>query len=87
MRFPPRHLLVVAVVQWATLAVLAAQTAPPLTSTQVATMEAALTTYFHLTASYGVRCNPCNVWDNIGALVRLVFHDAFGAADRRGSAA
>ena len=77
--------LVAVVVQWTTLAVLAAQTAPLLTSTQVATMEAALTSYFNLTASYGVRCNPCNVGDNIGALVRLVFHDAFGGGGPTGA--
>jgi len=41
-------------------------------------MEKAIIKYFGFVPQYGAPCNPCPQGDNIGALVRLVFHDTFG---------
>jgi hypothetical protein len=53
-----------------------------LTSADVDTISAAIVSTFGLTPSYGTFCNgaiaPCPLGDNIGALVRLPFHDATG---------
>jgi hypothetical protein len=53
-----------------------------LTSADVANISAAVVSTFGLTPSYGTFCNgavaPCPIGDNIGALVRLAFHDAAG---------
>jgi hypothetical protein len=49
-----------------------------LTPTDVAAMERAITNYYGFIPQYGAPCNPCTQGDNIGALVRLMFHDAFG---------
>jgi hypothetical protein len=59
-----------------------------LTSDDVATIKAAITSTFELEASYGTYCNakltPCTMGDNIGALVRLAFHDAAGNGGANG---
>ena len=35
--------------------------------------------------SYSTACNPCTVGDNVGALVRLIFHDAAGGGGPNGN--
>jgi hypothetical protein len=59
-----------------------------LTSTDVETIQSLVTTTFGLAPSYGSYCNakvsPCPMGDNIGALVRLAFHDAAGNGGANG---
>jgi hypothetical protein len=59
-----------------------------LTSDDIAGIKAAVTTTFSLEASYGTYCNAkiseCTMGDNIGALVRLAFHDAAGNGGANG---
>jgi hypothetical protein len=55
----------------------------------VAAIEAAVTEYFNFTATYGTDCNPlegppCPAGDNVGAVIRLPFHDAFGGGGPNG---
>jgi catalase (peroxidase I) len=55
-----------------------------LTAADVATISADITASFGLTNHYGVTCNPCTVGDNIGAMVRLAFHDIIGGGGPNG---
>lgn len=56
-----------------------------LTTAEVANMETAITNFYEFVPSYGEPCNPCAQGDNVGALVRLVFHDAFGGGGPQGA--
>ena len=53
-----------------------------LTESQTAAISVDIAAAFALTNSYGTACNskitPCPIGDNIGALLRLAFHDATG---------
>jgi hypothetical protein len=59
-----------------------------LTSADVDTIQTLVATTFGLAPSYGTYCNakvsPCPMGDNIGALVRLAFHDAAGNGGANG---
>ena len=55
-----------------------------LTQADIAEMHTAIKTEFQLTESYGQRCAPCDLGDNIGAVVRLIFHDAAGGGGPNG---
>ena len=47
-------------------------------------MLAALTSDLGMAPTYGQACAPCTLGDTYGAVIRLVFHDAFGGG-RSGS--
>jgi hypothetical protein len=59
-----------------------------LTSADVETIQSLVATTFGLAPSYGTYCNakvsPCPMGDNVGALVRLAFHDAAGNGGANG---
>jgi hypothetical protein len=73
------HMLLVVLALLAHIFVVECRT---LTSSDVASISALITKTFGLKASYGTFCNPsiapCPLGDNMGALVRLAFHDAGG---------
>jgi len=52
------------------------------TQALVLDLEAAIAFFFGLEASYDEYCEPCVKGDNMGALVRLGFHDAAGGGGR-----
>lgn len=68
----------------------AKSTGHTLTGDEVTTIKTALKGFFNFTGSgaYGTSCNAklvtCRAGDNIGALVRLVFHDAAGEGGPNG---
>jgi hypothetical protein len=49
-----------------------------LTAAELATVTADIVATFGLVPAYGIPCNPCTLGDNIGAMVRLAFHDIIG---------
>ena len=57
-----------------------------LTSSDITDMTTSIKNAFGFTGAgaYGKVCNPCTDGDNIGALVRLVFHDAAGGGGPNG---
>lgn len=59
-----------------------------LTSTEVETIKAAIVKKFDLQPSYGDECNAkvkaCSMGDNMGAILRLGFHDASGYSGPNG---
>ena len=57
---------------------LASPSPPPLLAAEEAVLRAAVAEAFGLAPSYGESCAPCARGDNVGALVRLAFHDAAG---------
>ena len=58
---------------------------PTLSTASIASLSAAITADFGMSASFGTPCNPCTQGDTYGALVRLAFHDAFGGGGLLGS--
>jgi len=53
-----------------------------ITTSELASLKAAIVSEFALVPSYGTVCEACASGDSIGGLLRLAFHDAAGGGGR-----